>query len=89
MYLTVNTNAPTKMLRAAFKYPVSCRVNKHPTRSVPARAHQRATQEEWVQVGEITNSHGVRGEVRVRPTTDFPEDRLEKVIWDFRSMLTT
>mmetsp|Transcript_20141 Transcript_20141/g.27886 ORF Transcript_20141/g.27886 Transcript_20141/m.27886 type:complete len:327 (-) Transcript_20141:239-1219(-) len=31
----------------------------------------------YVLIAEITNTHGVRGEVRVRPLTDFPEERLE------------
>ncbi len=31
----------------------------------------------WVIVGRITGPHGVRGEVRVAPQTDFPERLLE------------
>ncbi|WP_017727285.1 ribosome maturation factor RimM [Halalkalibacterium ligniniphilum] len=29
----------------------------------------------WFKVGKIVNTHGVRGEVRVISTTDFPEER--------------
>jgi 16S rRNA processing protein RimM len=29
----------------------------------------------WYNVGKIVNTHGIRGEVRVISTTDFPEDR--------------
>jgi hypothetical protein len=35
--------------------------------------------EDFLEIAEITNTHGVRGEVRVRPMTDFPEERFEKV----------
>jgi hypothetical protein len=33
-------------------------------------------EEEWVEVGRIGPPHGVRGEMKVQPLTDFPEDRL-------------
>lgn len=33
-------------------------------------------QEEWVEIGRIGPPHGVRGEMKVQPLTDFPEDRL-------------
>ncbi len=29
----------------------------------------------WFNVGKVVNTHGVRGEVRVIATTDFPEER--------------
>jgi len=29
----------------------------------------------WFNVGKIVNTHGIRGEVRVISTTDFPEER--------------
>ena len=29
----------------------------------------------WYNVGKIVNTHGIRGEVRVISTTDFPEER--------------
>ena len=29
----------------------------------------------WFNVGQIVNTHGIRGEVRVISTTDFPEKR--------------
>ena len=38
-------------------------------RTAPAR-------EEWVEVGLITQPHGVRGEMKVQPLTDFPQERL-------------
>lgn len=28
---------------------------------------------EWITIGVVTRAHGVRGEVRVKPLTDFPE----------------
>lgn len=31
---------------------------------------------EWVEVGILRAPHGVRGEIKVQPLTDFPEDRL-------------
>ncbi|MGD6793702.1 ribosome maturation factor RimM [Metabacillus indicus] len=31
--------------------------------------------EKWFNVGKIVNTHGVKGEVRVLSTTDFPEER--------------
>lgn len=33
------------------------------------------TNEKWFNVGKVVNTHGVRGEVRVISTTDFPEER--------------
>ena len=30
---------------------------------------------EWYNVGKIVNTHGIRGEVRVISSTDFPEER--------------
>ena len=41
-----------------------------------------ATQEhesQFVEVGYIANVHGLQGEARVKPTTDFPELRFAKV----------
>ena len=32
--------------------------------------------EDWIEVGRIGPPHGVRGEMKVQPLTDFPEDRL-------------
>lgn len=34
--------------------------------------------QEWLNVGKIVNTHGVRGEVRVVSKTDFPEERYKK-----------
>ncbi|RSL31253.1 ribosome maturation factor RimM [Salibacterium salarium] len=33
---------------------------------------------EWYNVGKVVNTHGVRGEIRVIPTTDFEEERFVK-----------
>lgn len=33
---------------------------------------------QWFNVGKVVNTHGVRGEVRVIATTDFPEERFNK-----------
>lgn len=33
---------------------------------------------EWLNVGKIVNTHGIRGEVRVMSSTDFPEERFKK-----------
>ncbi|MEK4024196.1 ribosome maturation factor RimM [Sporosarcina sp. FSL W7-1283] len=30
---------------------------------------------EWFNVGKIVNTHGIKGEVRVMSTTDFPDER--------------
>lgn len=34
----------------------------------------------YVEVGYISSAHGLRGEVRVMPSTDFPELRFAKVL---------
>ena len=36
-------------------------------------------EEEMVEVGIVIGAHGVRGEVRVKPLTDFPEERFGQV----------
>ncbi len=33
---------------------------------------------EWLNVGKIVNTHGIRGEVRVITRSDFPEERYEE-----------
>lgn len=33
---------------------------------------------EYYQVGKIVNTHGIRGELKVLPITDFPEQRFKK-----------
>lgn len=33
---------------------------------------------EFLNVGKIVNTHGIRGEVRVISQTDFPEERYRK-----------
>ncbi|XP_062163262.1 uncharacterized protein LOC133870204 isoform X3 [Alnus glutinosa] len=51
--------------------------------------HSTATQEayetsktgsEFVEIGYIYNVHGLQGEIRVKPSTDFPELRFSKVV---------
>lgn len=32
----------------------------------------------WLNVGKIVNTHGIRGEVRILASTDFPEERFKK-----------
>jgi hypothetical protein len=34
---------------------------------------------DYIEVAEISSSHGLKGEVRVMPLTDFPVQRLESV----------
>lgn len=34
--------------------------------------------EKWFNVGKIVNTHGVKGEVKVVSSTDFPEERYQK-----------
>jgi 16S rRNA processing protein RimM len=34
--------------------------------------------ENWFNVGKIVNTHGVKGEVKVVSSTDFPEERYQK-----------
>lgn len=34
--------------------------------------------EMWLTVGKIVNTHGIRGELKVVPSTDFPEERFGK-----------
>ncbi|MGM0750405.1 MAG: ribosome maturation factor RimM [Bacillota bacterium] len=34
--------------------------------------------EKWFKVGKIVNTHGVKGEVKIVSTTDFPEERYQK-----------
>ena len=31
--------------------------------------------QQWLSVGKLVNTHGIRGEVKVLPQTDFPEER--------------
>jgi len=33
-------------------------------------------EEEWVEIGRVGPPNGVRGEFKVQPLTDFPEERL-------------
>ena len=35
-----------------------------------------APAEEWIEVGLIRSAHGLRGEVKVEPLTDEPQQRL-------------
>ena len=42
----------------------------------PAAPNAASPADEWVEVGRIGPPHGVRGEMKVQPLTDFPEDRL-------------
>lgn len=35
---------------------------------------------EWYKVGQLVNTHGVRGEVKILSTTDFPEKDLLKEV---------
>jgi hypothetical protein len=37
------------------------------------------SESEFVEVGYISNVHGLQGEISVKPTTDFPELRFSKV----------
>lgn len=37
------------------------------------------TESGFVEVGYISNAHGLQGEARVKPSTDFPELRFCKV----------
>ncbi|WLR52316.1 ribosome maturation factor RimM [Bacillus tianshenii] len=32
---------------------------------------------DWLKVGKIVNTHGIRGEIRVISTTDFPQERYQ------------
>jgi 16S rRNA processing protein RimM len=34
--------------------------------------------EKWLTVGRLVNTHGIRGEVKVLPSTDFPEERFAR-----------
>lgn len=42
----------------------------------PGLSSNGAEEDGWVEVGRIGPPHGVRGEMKVQPLTDFPEDRL-------------
>lgn len=37
------------------------------------------TDSQFVEIGYISSVHGLQGEVRVKPNTDFPEMRLSEV----------
>ena len=41
------------------------------------RGEQKEMQK-WFKVGKIVNTHGIKGEVRVISSTDFPEERYKK-----------
>ncbi len=42
----------------------------------PEAAGMSDEEEEWVEIGRVGPPHGVRGEFKVQPLTDFPEERL-------------
>lgn len=48
---------------------------------------------DWLNVGKIVNTHGIRGEVRVMSSTDFPEQRFKKgselALFDGDKLVTT
>lgn len=48
---------------------------------------------EWFNVGKIVNTHGIRGEVRVMSSTDFPEERFKKgnelALFDGEKLIST
>lgn len=57
------------------------RCHRLPIRTAAAATHDSeaasmADEEEWVEVGRVGPPHGVRGEFKVQPLTDFPEERL-------------
>ena len=33
---------------------------------------------DWLYVGKIANTHGLKGEVKILAATDFPEERFKK-----------
>ncbi len=35
-------------------------------------------QDTYYTVGKIVNTHGLRGELKILPTTDFPDERFQK-----------
>ena len=39
-------------------------------------AAESSPEDEWVEIGRVGPAHGVRGEFKVQPLTDFPEERL-------------
>ncbi len=51
-------------------------VVKAAAREGEAQEDEGTQEEEWVEIGKIGPPHGVRGEMKVQPLTDFPEDRL-------------
>ena len=32
-------------------------------------------EQQWLSVGKVVNTHGIRGEMKVLSQTDFPEER--------------
>ncbi|CAK7350285.1 unnamed protein product [Dovyalis caffra] len=78
-FLTLLPPSPLQLLR--FKPP------RNHLRPIISPLHSTATQEivetsksesEFVEVGYISNVHGLQGEISVKPTTDFPELRFSK-----------
>ena len=45
----------------------------------PQRKPKNDGKRDYIEVAEISSSHGLKGEVRVIPRTDFPVERLESV----------
>ena len=33
---------------------------------------------EFIKIGVLVNTHGLKGEVKIKPMTDFPEQRFQK-----------
>lgn len=46
-------------------------------------AERTKVQTEFVEIGYIYSVHGLQGEVRVKPSTDFPELRFSEVLKNY------
>ena len=57
------------------RFTVTHNASEH-SAAAPAAAAAASVEAEWIEVGVVGPPHGVRGEMKVQPLTDFPEDRL-------------
>lgn len=43
----------------------------------------------FVEVGYISNVHGLQGEICVKPSTEFPELRFSKVVYGWKTLTSS
>jgi hypothetical protein len=74
------SGGPAALPRRSAPVPATAAAASDAGPSEPPSAASAAADEgeEWVEVGIVGPTHGVRGEFRVQPLTDFPKERFGK-----------